>query len=128
MTVESLTEEQYARIRRGAFPQLFQLDMDLVVKIKPEKTEIKTSDSFLICFYQNLYIKTKKKLKVDIPIIDFNLTRLRNCIGKVVVQRGQQQTMLSTDELALALEFYLQIDGKFISTQRRIEHEPYFCL
>ena len=89
--------------------------MDIGTKINPEKLQLNSCESFLLCFYQNLYIKTKKRLKVDIPIIDFNLTRLRNCIGKVVVQRGaQQQTMLSIDELAIALEFYLQMDGKFI--------------
>ena len=60
----------------------------------------------------------KKRLKVDIPIIDFNLTRLLNCVGKVVKQRGLTQTMLNLDELIIALEFYLQIDGKFIYIEK----------
>lgn len=110
-----MTDEQYTRVHYRAFPQLFKLEMDIGIKINPENTAISSCESFLMCFYQNLYVKTKKRLKVDIPIIDFNLTRLHNCIGKVIAQRGQQQTMLNTDELVLALEFYLQIDGKFIS-------------
>jgi hypothetical protein len=82
-------------------------------KINLEKNQMSSCESFLLCFYHNLYVKLKKRLKVDIPIIDFNLTRLRHCIDKVVAQRDQQQTMLNMDELSIALEFYLQIDGKF---------------
>ena len=88
--------------------------MDIGAKVNPEKLQLSSCESFLLCFYRNLYIKTKKRLKVDIPIIDFNLTRLRHCIGKVVAQRNLQQRMLDNDELAIALEFYLQIDGKII--------------
>ena len=107
-----LTNEQFARVRCHAFPQLFKLELDIGIKLYPEKTQINTCESFLWNLYQTLYVKTKHRLKVDIPIIDFNLTRLRNCINKVVIQRGLSQKMLNLDELPLALEFYLQIDGK----------------
>jgi hypothetical protein len=112
--VESLTEEQYDRVRHRVFPQLFKLEMNIDgTNINPEKNQLSSCESFLLCFYQNLYVKLKKRLKVAIPIIDFNFTRLRHCIGKVATQRNQQQNMLTMDELAIALEFYLQIDGKF---------------
>ena len=58
----------------------------------------------------------KKRLKVDISIIDYNLKRLEYCLEKVILQRQQQQTMLNVDELAMALEFFLQFDGTFLHT------------
>jgi hypothetical protein len=59
-------------------------------------------------------MKTKQRLQLDIPILDFNLTRLRHCIDKVVAQRRLQEKMFNLEELIIALEFYLQIDGKSI--------------
>jgi hypothetical protein len=58
--------------------------MDIGTKINPENNQISSCEPFLLCSYQNLYVKLKKRLKVDIPIIDFNLTRLPNCIGQVI--------------------------------------------
>lgn len=110
-----MTEAQYARIRYGVFQPLFKVEMDVgTSKVNPENNAISTRESFLLYFYQNLYVKLKKRWKVDIPVIDFNLTRLHHCIVQVAAQRGQpqQQTMLNIDELVIALEFYLQIDGK----------------
>ncbi|CAF1465715.1 unnamed protein product [Adineta steineri] len=112
VSLVSLTQEQYERAHFYRFPKLFKLKMNL------DHTQVKSNDdhqtslcnSFLLCFYDNLYRKLKKRLNVGTSILDFNLTRLRQCIDKVVEQRGQRQTMLSIDELPLALEFYLQID------------------
>jgi len=64
-------------------------------------------------------MKTKERLKVDIPILHFNLTRLQQCVDKVVAQRGLQEKMFDLEELAIALEFYLQIDGKSIISSKK---------
>jgi len=71
------------------------------------------NDSFLCGYYQDFYGKLQKRLKVDISILDFNTTRLRQCVDQVVAQYRLEQTMLNMDELAIALEFYLQIDGQY---------------
>jgi hypothetical protein len=70
----------------------------------------------MIDFYQNLYMKIQQRLQVDIPILDFNLVRLQYCIDKVITQRNIQENMLNRKELSVALEFYLQIDGKLSIT------------
>jgi len=112
--VESLTEEQYVRIRNDAFPRLFKFEMNTADNKNSNSTEMNSCQSFLLCFYQDIYLKLKQRLKIDIPIIDYNFLRLLNCISKVILQRSQQQKTLNLNELAIALEFYLQIDGKLI--------------
>jgi hypothetical protein len=110
-----LSAEQYARVRYDTYPRLFRLttvNVNVDEGVIERTTQLNMKNSFLLSFYHDLYEKTKKRLKVDIPVIDFNLTRLRHCIDLVVVQRGVDQTMLNMDELLIALEFYLQIDGK----------------
>jgi hypothetical protein len=105
-----LSDEQFARVRDPVFSPVFKLELDTDVN--------NAQESFMWSFYQNLFVKTEKRLWADIPIIDFNFTRLNRCIEKVAVQRDQPQTMLSIDELVVALEFYLQIDGRFMFTGR----------
>jgi hypothetical protein len=107
LLVDSLTEPQYARIRRYAYPPLFKFELNT-----DDKSH--AGDSFMGFCYEQLYTKTSQQLKVDIPIIDYNLTRLRQCLATVAAQRHHQSTMLTIDELPLALEFYLQIDGKLV--------------
>ena len=102
--VELLSESQYTRIRRHAYPGPFKLEMN-------SQDEDASKDSFMGHYYEQLYVKPNQQLKVDIPIIDYNLTRLRKCLAKVAAQRDHKPTMLTMDELPLALEFYLQIDG-----------------
>jgi hypothetical protein len=63
-------------------------------------------------FHKQIYLNTRKQLKIDMPIIDFNLKRLHECIASVAAHYGYDQTMLTWDEIPLALEFYLQTDGK----------------
>ncbi|CAF1399429.1 unnamed protein product [Adineta steineri] len=134
VSIESLTKEQRERAHNHRFPKLFKLEMNL------DNHQTSLCNSFLLYFYDNLYMKLNKRLKVDISILDFNLIRLRQCIDKVVEQRGQRQTMLSIDELPLALEFYLQIDVDmfFLKTcsfngvrprqSKNRNHEGLFCL
>lgn len=104
--VDSLGNEQYARLRRGTFPQMFHMEI-------MGTADMNINDSFLLKFYDDFYMQLKKRLRVDISLLDFSLARLRQCIDQIVVQRALEQTMLNMDELAVALEFYLQIDGQY---------------
>ena len=67
--------------------------------------------SFLIDFYQKLYVDTSQRWQISLSLIDYNLTRLRKCMDKYSIQVGEA-AIASMDELPMALEFYLQIDGK----------------
>lgn len=104
--VDLLNTEQYARIRRNTYPIPFKLEMNTNITDR--------NDSFLLRLYQDLYVDLKQRLKVDISLLDFNLTRLRFCVDQVVTHYHLEQTMLHLNELACALEFYLQIDGLLI--------------
>ena len=105
IVVESLTETQYARLRPHAFAESFKVEM-----ATPEENAA-GQDSFLRHYYEQLYLKPSQQLIVDIPIIDYNLMRLRKCVAEIAAQRAHQPTMLTLDELPLALEFYMQMDG-----------------
>ena len=70
-------------------------------------------DSFLIDFHQKLYIETSKRWKINLALLDYNLTRLQQCMTKYSVQTGEAAVAFS-EELPTALEFYLQIDGKYV--------------
>ena len=80
----------------------------------PFKMEIQSNyeflPSFLIDFYQKLYLDANRRWKLKLSLIDYNLTRLHKCMDKYSKQVGEAATA-SIDELPLALEFYLQIDG-----------------
>lgn len=109
LTVGLCNPEHFARIRRGTYPTLFQLNMN--------STTTDRNDSFLLRLYHDLYSDLAQRMKVDISILDFNLTRLRLCVDQVVAHYHLKQTMLNMDELASALEFYLQMDGLLISVE-----------
>lgn len=68
-------------------------------------------DSFLIDFYQNLYLEPSRRWKIHLSLIDYNLTRLRRCMNKYTKQTTEP-TLLLFDECLIALEFFLQIDGE----------------
>ena len=67
--------------------------------------------SFLIDFYQKLYLETSERWKISQFLIDYNLVRLQQCMERYSKQVGEA-ALASIDELPMALEFYLQIDGK----------------
>lgn len=116
-----MTQKQYARLKYHAFPSLFRLEMVVGAKINSEKmtqwSDSSCHSSFLLCLYEELYVKIGKRLKLDIPIIDCNLIRLHHCIDQLVTQyyhqQQQQKIIFNMNELPLALEFYLQFDGRF---------------
>ena len=69
-------------------------------------------DSFLNDIYQKLYLHTSQHWKLSPTLIDYNLACLFKCMNKYSKQVGEAAFAL-LDELPIALEFYLQIDGKF---------------
>lgn len=85
-----------------------------------------TKDSFIGSIYRQLLLDLSMKWNISVPILDYNLARLYQCTKKCLAQLQQQhrqehlqlQASLSStatfsiEELALALEFYLQIDGQ----------------
>lgn len=85
-----------------------------------------SSDSFFQSIYQELLLNLSKKWQVNRTVLDFNLARLRHsaqlCLRQWQQQLRQEQlqlkpSLLSTatftlEELPLALEIYLQFDGK----------------
>lgn len=66
---------------------------------------------FMGDFYQSIFVESGRRWNIDYSIIDFNLCRLRTCIEEYTAQT-REPAMLSFDEYPMALEFYLQIDGK----------------
>jgi hypothetical protein len=68
-------------------------------------------DSFMIDLYRDLFIEPSRRWKIDHSIIDYNLSRLRKCMD-LYTKQTNEPALLSFNELTLALEFFLQIDGK----------------
>ena len=67
-----------------------------------------------------MYADLARRFHVDNAILDYNYERLRECINIVTQERIRHglypantvgSVQLRIDEYALALEFYLQIDG-----------------
>ena len=76
------------------------------------------TDSFLISIYRQCLSDLSQKWKISIPLLDYNLARLHQC-ARQCLALGQQlnappplTATFSIEELPLALEFYLQIDGR----------------
>jgi hypothetical protein len=77
-------------------------------------------DSFMIDFYRGLFMKPSRLWKIDISLIDYNLSRLQKCMD-LYTQQTNDPPLLSLNELTLALEFYLQIDGKSSKIKKKEE-------
>lgn len=84
------------------------------------------TESFFIAIYRQCLSDLSWKWKISIPLLDYNLARLQRCAQQCLAlwQRPEWQDSrpgnlsppatgnFSIDEIPLALEFYLQIDGK----------------
>ena len=80
----------------------------------------------MISMYQQLLVDLSKKWHISIPLLDHNLARLRRCAKlclEQLQQRARQEQLqllarlpvtatFSIEELPVALEFYLQVDGQ----------------
>lgn len=78
--------------------------------------------SFFWPLYQQLFGNVTEHLRLDISIIDYNYARLSKCLDIWAKERIDRlnkmphEVTLDQREYAIALEFYLQIDGKTTET------------
>jgi hypothetical protein len=74
--------------------------------------------SFFWPFYQQLFLDLVEHLHLDMSIIDYNYARLSKCLDIWAKERmirfnyKRHEVVLDLKEYAIALEFFLQIDGK----------------
>lgn len=68
-------------------------------------------DSFMIDLYRDLFLEPSRQWKLDHSLIDYNLCRLRKCM-QLYTQQTNDAALLSLKEMPMALEFFLQIDGR----------------
>jgi hypothetical protein len=95
---------------------------------------VESIDSFMIDLYRDLFIEPSRLWKINHSIIDYNLTRLRKCMD-LYTKQTNEPALASLNELTLALEFFLQIDGKISERRRRRRRQSsyyylslYLCL
>ena len=110
--VYGLSDNQLKRRQPGAYKCPFQF-------IENHKNRM---SSFMIFLYRNLVVVMSEKLKVDPSIIDYNLTRLDECVSTVVNKRVREfpsekqypyhRAFFRVEEWQIALEFFLQFDGE----------------
>ena len=68
--------------------------------------------------YEDMFTNLSEHLRVDLSIIDYNYHRMFHCHQLWAEQRQSRfnekphEVRLESKEYAVALEFYLQIDGK----------------
>ena len=78
--------------------------------------------SFMIYTHRNLYGALSERCKIDQDLIDYNLTRLDECLIMLAIDGREQywtveqqehgyQTSFVMNEWSTALEFFLQMDG-----------------
>lgn len=105
-------------------PNAYTASFDLVEKNRDVIDH--SRDSFMISMHQQLLVDLSKKWHISIPLLDYNLARLRRCAKlclEQLQQRARQEQLqllarlpvtatFSVEELPLALEFYLQMDGQ----------------
>jgi hypothetical protein len=70
--------------------------------------------------YDDLYVKLSDRLRVDMAILDYNYGRMLRCVQILAEERMRRfrekphEVTLDITEYAIALEFYLQFDGKLL--------------
>ena len=68
-------------------------------------------DSFMLDLYRELFIEPSRQWKIHYSLIDYNLSRLRKCM-QLYTNQTKDPAVASFNELPMALEFFLQIDGE----------------
>ena len=109
-----LTEEERGRRFSFRYRRPF-----VVIGASPTSILVNTNiPSFFWLFYQELYVDMCEHLHVDMAIVDYNYARLKKCVDLWTKERTgrfqqkQHEVALDQTDYAIALEFYLQIDGK----------------
>ena len=88
--------------------------------------------SFFWPIYEELFANVVEHLHVDLAIIDYNYARLTKCVDLwakerlIRFQKTDYEVTLNQREYAIALEFFLQIDGK--RERERVEELQWFVL
>lgn len=72
---------------------------------------IEPIDSFMVDLYNDLFLEPSREWKIHHSIIDYNLSRLRRSMD-LYTKQTKEPAFSCLKELKLALEFFLQIDGK----------------
>ena len=92
-----------------------------------QRQEANLFPSFFLNIYRQLFGNLLRRLRVDQTILDYNYERLLKCMSILTDERIRYRfgtlskihtEQLSFQEYALALEFYLQFDGKSIDTDQ----------
>jgi hypothetical protein len=117
-------EQKLNKIEKARrLPNAYHATFDLIPKY-PNLIDY-PSDSFISSIYHQLLLDLSFRWNMNIFLLDYNLARLRKCADKCLQQlhRAQEKhgkmntcraTPFSIEELPLALEFYLQMDGLFL--------------
>ena len=113
-----LTVEEKARRHSGAFRKPFDL-----IHVNNDVP------SFFFDEYRRLLDIWTDLWRVDLSILNYNYVRLRRCIDALVNEqiiqyklRPNEVKRLQESEYPIALEFYLQIDGKLCLCCKKIEN------
>jgi hypothetical protein len=108
-----LTKEQRRLREHNTFKQSFAL-MD-------HRNHNNHIPSFFLDLYQQLFTDLTRRFHVDDSILDYNYQRLFKCMAIMTDERIQHRfhrnplghyEQLPINEYGVALEFYLQIDGR----------------
>jgi len=107
----SLTNEQRRRYERDHFRSTFQM---------VDQSDENLPSSFFLGQYRQLFVDLTRRLHINDAIIDYNYQRLLRCFELMTNERlvyglenyaSSDGNVLPIDEYAIALEFFLQIDG-----------------
>ena len=95
-----------------------QLLYQVINSLSTNLLESTNVPSFLWPMHQNLYNGLSEHLDVGTGIIDYNYVRLSKCINlwakerTVRFDKKPEEVILDLSEYPVALEFFLQTDGK----------------
>lgn len=110
---QRLTDEQRLARERGACRPSYTLTDD--------RHDPTLMPSFFLDRYRQWYGDLARRLRVDDTLLDYNYSRLFQCMDMMIRQRLQNRIPnqyvttsepLPVDEYAIALEFYLQLDRR----------------
>jgi hypothetical protein len=110
-----LTEQERERRRSNKYQPAFHLNNTGSPTNNLVNSRI---PSFFWPIYQDLFVKIGEHLQIDMSIIDYNYIRLSKCLDIWAKERMRrfnkkaEEVTLDQIEYGIALEFFLQIDGK----------------
>lgn len=109
-----LSEQERSRRRSLKFRPPFH-----VIGTPPTSLLANTNiPSFFWPIYSELFADVSEHLHVDMAIIDYNYARLTRCLDVwskeriIRFKKADHEVTLNQHEYPIALEFYLQVDGK----------------